>query len=343
MSAAQQMTTTQLSTVQPGITSPPSVGAAQRPSLISVEGVTKVVGDNTLLKDVSFEVPAREIFGVIGPSGSGKSVLLRMLVGHMVPTSGVVRVLGVEPRNFSTAQREEIGYVSQGFLLYPTLTVEQNARFAAGLYGMGWRHRRRRIRECLELLGLWEARKRRASDISGGMKRRLSFACALLHSPRVLFVDEPTAGLDPILRTTIWDHLRFLADHGTTVFVTTQHLDEAVLCNRVALVHGGELAALGTPAELRRKALGGDAIEVEAPLFDAGHVRTLRELPGVYSVSSHRIGTLRIVVDNVATATPLINSVLTERGGEVLSIESREPTFDEVFVALVDEAEGRKR
>lgn len=319
-------------------TKPPREDAGP-PPLIAVENVSKLIGDHAVLNEVTFDVPQRQIFGVIGPSGSGKSVLLRMLVGQMVPTSGTVRVLGVEPRDFGTAQREEIGYVAQGFLLYPTLTVEQNARFAAGLYGLGWRHRRRRIRESLELLGLWDARNRLASNISGGMKRRLSFACALLHSPRILFVDEPTAGLDPILRSTIWDHLRYLADHGTTVFVTTQYLDEAVLCDRVALVHSGELAALGTPAELRRQALGGDAIEVEAPLFDAGHVAALRALPCVHGVTSNRIGTLRIVVDDVRSATPLITAALTERGGEVTSIETREPTFDEVFVALVEQAE----
>ncbi len=339
--AAQRMVTQERPPSRLGAAYPPVT--PKRPAHISVDGVSKVIDGQTILNEVSFEVPAREIFGVIGPSGSGKSVLLRMLVGQILPTAGTIRILGNEPRSFSTADREQIGYVPQGFLLYPTLTVEQNARFAAGLYGMGWRNRRRRIRECLELLGLWTARKRRASDISGGMKRRLSFACALLHSPRVLFVDEPTAGLDPILRSTIWDHLRFLSEHGTTVFVTTQYLDEAALCDRVALVHGGEIAALGTPDELRRRALGGQAVDVEAPNFDAAHVAALRELRQVRRVTSHSIGTLRIVVDDVATATPLITSILTERGGEVKSIETREPSFDEVFIALVDEAERSKR
>lgn len=310
---------------------------------IMVEGLSKEIGGRTILDDVNFEVGDGEVFGMIGPSGSGKSMLLRMLVGQAVPTAGTVRVLGEEPRKFDIEHREAIGYVPQGFLLYPTLTVEQNARFVAGLYGMGWRHRRRQIRDTLTMLDLWEARGRLASELSGGMKRRLSLGCALLHSPRLLFVDEPTAGLDPILRSAIWDHLRQLAKYGTTVFVTTQYLDEAILCDRVALMHKGTIAALGTPDELRRKALGGAALEIEAPFFDSRDADALRRLPGIHGVSSNRIGTIRVIVDDVATATPLVTSTLVERGGVISKIETIEPTFDEVFIALVDQAESANR
>jgi ABC-2 type transport system ATP-binding protein len=231
--------------------------------------------------------------------------------------------------------------VPQGFALYPTLTVEQNARFVAGLYGMGWLHRRRRIRETLQLVELWDARHRRASQISGGMKRRLSLACALLHSPRILFVDEPTAGLDPILRSTIWDHLRILAEGGTTVFVTTQHLDESERCDRIALLHSGSIVALGGPEELRQQALGGHALEVRTANFGWEDAEALRALPAVRGVSSTAMGVIRVVVDDLPTATPQVSACLTQRGVHVDEIITNNPSFDEVFVALVDKAERR--
>lgn len=309
------------------------------PATIEADGVSKAFGDKTVVDQVRFDVGLGEVFGLIGPSGSGKSTLIRLMVGQALPTGGSVRVLGAEPRNFGTVHREAIGYVPQGFLLYPTLTVEENAKFVAGLYGMGWRHRRHRIRETLTMLELWDARGRRASQISGGMQRRLALGCALLHSPRVLFVDEPTAGLDPILRATIWEHLRHLASLGTTVFVTTQYLDEAVSCDRIALMRDGGLVALGTPDELRRKAIGGHALEIEAPFFDWRDAEALRELPGVHAITSSGIGPIRVVVDDVATATAQVSALLNERGTQVNRIEAHEPTFDEVFMALVAQAE----
>ena len=312
-------------------------------STVVAEGLSKVFGDTTVIDDVSLEVRRGEVFGLIGPSGSGKSTLIRLMVGQDIPTSGSLRVLNEEPGKFTTAHRAAIGYVPQSFLLYPTLTVEQNARFVAGLYGMGWRHRRRRIRETLQLLELWDARHRRASQISGGMKRRLSLACALLHEPRILFVDEPTAGLDPILRAKIWEHLRGLAANGTTVFVTTQHLDESEQCDRIAMLHAGSLVAVGSPEDLRSRALGGQALDLRAPNFDYKDADALRSLPSVRGVSSTAVGVIRVLVDDVPTATPQVSACLTERGVQVDEIVANEPTFDEVFVALVDRADGKRR
>jgi ABC-2 type transport system ATP-binding protein len=294
-------------------------------STVVADSVSKSFGETVVVEDVSLEVGRGEVFALIGPSG------------------GSLKVLDCEPRNFRPAHRGEIGYVPQSFVLYPTLTVEQNARFVAGLYGMGWLQKRRRIRETLQLLELWDARRRRASQISGGMKRRLSLACALLHSPRILFVDEPTAGLDPILRSTIWEHLRSLASWGTTVFVTTQHLDESERCDRVAMLNAGSIVALGSPAELRRQALGGDALEIQGPKFDWADADALRALPSVRSLSSTAVGRIRVVVDDIATATPQVSACLNERGVQVDKIEADNPSFDEVFVALVDRANGSER
>lgn len=312
-------------------------------STVVAESVSKAFGDTAVVDDVSLEVVRGEVFGLIGPSGSGKTTLIRMMVGQAVPTSGSLRVLNCAPVDFSPAHRGAIGYVPQSFVLYPTLSVEQNARFVAGLYGMGWLHRRRRIRETLQLLELWDARHRQASQISGGMKRRLSLACALLHSPRILFVDEPTAGLDPILRSTIWDHLRGLASHGTTVFVTTQHLEESERCDRIAMLHAGSIVALGSPEELRRQALGGHALDIRAPNFDWKDADALRALPSVRGLSSTAMGVVRVVVDDIPTATPLVSACLNERGVQVDEIEVNDPSFDEVFVALVDRADGARR
>jgi ABC-2 type transport system ATP-binding protein len=312
-------------------------------STVVAEAVSKSFGDTAVVNDVSLEVLRGEVFGLIGPSGSGKSTLLRMMVGQAIPTSGSLKVLNCEPGRFTPSHRGAIGYVPQSFVLYPTLTVEQNARFVAGLYGMGWLERRRRIRETLQLLELWDSRRRRASQISGGMKRRLSLACALLHSPRILFVDEPTSGLDPILRSTIWDHLRTLASRGTTVFVTTQHLEESERCDRVALLHAGSVIALGSPEELRRQALGGHALDIRAPQFGWQDADALRALPTVQHISSSAVGVVRLVVDDIRTATPQVSACLNERGLQVDEIEANDPSFDEVFIALVERAKRDAR
>ena len=330
-------------------TEPPEAAPRRTPlSVVSsatvvADSVSKAFGDNEVIRDVSLEVKGGEVFGLIGPSGSGKSTLINMLVGLATPTSGRLRVLGAEPSRFTPTERGVIGFVPQGFVLYPTLTVEQNARFVAGLYGLGWLKRRRRIKETLQLVELWEARGRRASEISGGMRRRLSLACALLHSPRVLFVDEPTAGLDPILRATIWNHLRELAERGATVFVTTQYLDESERCDRIAMLSGGSVVAVGTPEELRRQALGGHALELHGPEFTWQDAEALRSLPDVRKLTSTAPGRVVVVVDDVPTATAKVSACLTERGVQLDKIEAQDPSFDEVFIALVERANGGER
>ena len=174
-----------------------------------------------------------------------------------------MRVLGEEPRRFRRQTRERIGYMPQSFTLYPDLTVRENVDFVASLFGMLWRSRRRRTREVLELVDLWDVRGRRAGRLSGGMQRRLELAGALVHDPALLFLDEPTAGIDPLLRGRVWDELHRLRDEGRTLLVTTQYVNEAESCDQVALIAGGRLIALATPAELRRLAAGGDVIEIE--------------------------------------------------------------------------------
>lgn len=298
-----------------------------------MEEVTRTFGELRAVDDISLNVPAGTILGLIGPSGSGKTTAIRTLTGALEPTAGRVRVLGEDPRRFRRRTRERIGYSPQQFVLYQDLTAAENVHFIGSLFGMLWRRRRRRVSEVLELLGLTDARGRRASQLSGGMQRRLELACALVHEPEVLFLDEPTAGIDPMLRQTVWAELRRLRDEQRTLLVTTQYVGEAEYCDSVALLSGGRLVALAPPEELRRQALGGDVIEVETErAFDAG---SLSAIEGVTEVRQRGPRNLLVVADDAGEVTPRVQEAIEAQGGEVASSREYRPTFDEVFAELV--------
>ena len=247
---------------------------AQADAAVVVDDVTMRFDDQLAVDGISLVVPAGTILGLIGPSGSGKTTTIRLLTGALTPTSGTVRVLGEEPRRFRRQTRERLGYMPQSFTLYPDLTVRENVDFVGSLFGMMFPRRRRRTREVLQLLDLWDVRSRRAGRLSGGMQRRLELACALVHDPALLFLDEPTAGIDPLLRASVWEELHRLRATGRTMLVTTQYINEAESCDLVALIAGGRLLALATPDDLRREASGGDVIGIEtAALFDGGAPR----------------------------------------------------------------------
>ena len=216
-------------------------------AVIVARGLQKRFDSTVVLRDLSMSVAAGEIFGLIGPSGSGKSTTIHLLCGHLRASGGEMAVLGSTPDKFTATIRRRIGYMPQGFALYPDLTVEQNVAFAAGLYGLPeWRNKAR-IRETLELVQLWDARKRAARAVSGGMQRRIALAAALVHDPEIIFMDEPTANLDPILRAHLWEHFRALRERGRALLITTQYVDEAEYCDRVGLMYGGSLIATGRP------------------------------------------------------------------------------------------------
>ena len=301
---------------------------------VFVEGVSRGFGDVTALDDVTLSVRPGTILGVIGPSGSGKTTLVRILTGTLAPTSGTVRVLGEEPRHFRRQTREQIGYMPQLFVLYPDLTAAENVSFVASLFGLLWRRRHRRVREVLEFVGLWDARGRRAKDLSGGMQRRLELACALVHEPRLMFVDEPTAGLDPVLRQTIWQEFRRLRDEGATLVVTTQYVGEAEYCDQVAVLDVGRLIALDAPEQLRRQALGGEVIEIETEAaFDAA---ALRGTPGVLEIRQSAPRRFLVIADEAGAATPRVLEHIAGLGGTVASSSEYRPSFDEVFTSLVE-------
>ena len=295
--------------------------------------VTRRFRDVVAVDDVSLEVEQGTIVGLIGPSGSGKTTIVRMLTGTLAPSAGELSVLGVPPDRFPARLRERIGYMPQLFHLYPYLTASENVAFCASLFGLFWWRRRRRVREVLELAQLAGAKHRLAKDLSGGMQRRLSLACALVHEPSLVFLDEPTAGLDPMLRQAVWAEFRRLRDAGCTVFVTTQSVNDAEACDRVALLVRGHLIAHAEPDYLRRAVFGGEVLDVRT----RGHVdpHIVQRVPGVIEVRPSRDGRLIVIADDAGKAAPRITEAVSATGAQVLSADTYEPTFDEVFVALV--------
>ncbi len=312
-----------------------ATGHALDQPIISARGVTRAFDDRVVVDDVSFDVPAGTILGVVGPSGSGKTTTVRMLTGTLGRTSGEISVLGEDPMRFSRRTRGRIAYMPQLFSLYEDLSAQENVGFVAALYGIGPFKRRKLIRRALEVVDLGEARHRLARDLSGGMQRRLELACALVHSPDVLFVDEPTAGIDPLLRQAIWDELRALRSEGRTLLVTTQYVAEAEYCDRVALIVDGELVALDEPDALRQMVFGGDVLQVDTER--AVDPELLTPIGGVTNVRQTAPRQLMVTVDDAGSLTTTIIDTLRQAGVDVSTIAEHQPTFDEVFTGLVEQ------
>jgi ABC-2 type transport system ATP-binding protein len=300
---------------------------------VELEHIRHSYGQVLAVSDVSLRVPAGSIQGFIGPSGSGKTTTIRVILGMLRPSAGKVRVLGEDPRHFHRRTRERIGYMPQAFVLYPDLTAKENVNFVAATFGLLWRKRGRRVREVMELVGLWEKRDRRASDLSGGEQRRLELCCALAHEPALLVLDEPTAGVDPMLRQQIWTELERLRAAGVTLIVTTQYVTEAEYCDSVCLISRGQVVASASPAEVRRLALGGEVVEVvtRGP-FDA---RRLTGIEGVVEIRQSSPVQMVVVADDVARATPRVIDAIAAGGGDVETTREFRPSFDEVFTSLV--------
>jgi ABC-2 type transport system ATP-binding protein len=304
--------------------------------VVSMRGVSRAFDKRTVVRGIDLTVFAGTILGVIGPSGAGKTTTIRMLTGALEPTSGEIEVLGQRPTSFRARIRERIGYMPQHFALYADLTVRENIDFVASLFGLLWYRRRRRVREVLKLVQLWDARDTRAGRLSGGMQRRLELASALVHQPTLLILDEPTAGIDPILRVTIWEELHRLRDAGQTLLVTTQYVHEAEECDQVALIAHGRLIALATPDELRRSATGGDVVEVETTGMFEGS--TVESVPGIIAVRQLEARRFRVTVEDAAKILPAIVDAVGAAGGDVASAREVRLTFDEVFAELVARA-----
>jgi ABC-2 type transport system ATP-binding protein len=305
--------------------------------VVEVDGVGKRFDDTWVVRNLDFRVESATIFGLFGPSGSGKTTTIRLLLGLLRPDEGDLRVLGRAPRQFRSRTREKIGYMPQLFVLYPELTVMENLDLAASLYGLGWLARRQPMRQVLEFVELWEHRRKTCDQLSGGMKRRLELATALVHNPDLLVMDEPTAGVDPILRAKFWDRFRELRDQGRTLVVTSQYVTEAEYCDRVAVLGKGQVVAIGTPEELRRLALGGEIVEVVADGLDRDLLAALGGLAGVEAVRRVSYEEVHLTVDDAGEMVPRVLSLLSERGAEVKKVEQYQPNFDEVFVRLMEQ------
>jgi ABC-2 type transport system ATP-binding protein len=240
--------------------------------VISVDGLSKHFGDFVAVDRVGFSVSQGEIFGFIGPNGSGKSTTIRMLLGLLTPSAGGGRVLGFDVTRESEAIRQRIGYMSQKFSLYDELTAGENIRFYSGIYGLQGEVARERIREALDLVGLVGIDNIRAAALSTGWRQRLGLACALVHRPRLLFLDEPTGGVDPVARRDFWDLLYSLATTGVTIFVTTHYMDEADHCHHLCLINAGRIVGYGTPREIKERAGARDLEEIFARMVETGGV-----------------------------------------------------------------------
>ena len=311
--------------------------------VISAKHLTKKFDDQIAVQDVSFEVPGASIFGFIGPSGSGKTTTVRLLTGVIIPTDGQVTVFNHNPARFSQSERARIGYMPQLFVLYPDLTVWENLDFAASLYGMSI-FRSKRMNEALEFVELYPHRWKLARNISGGMLRRLSLAATLVHNPQMLFLDEPTAGIDPVLRRKFWDHFRELKNQGRTVFITTQYVSEADNCDLVGVQNEGKLLLVDTPRGIRHHAYGGDMVDFQtAQPFDYQPEAELRLLPFVRARTA-RTGpnSMRIIVNQASTDIPELMRWAQQQNIQVKSLEEYMPSFEDVFVEVVHPEVGHE-
>ena len=308
-----------------------------RPLVIKTRELTKVFAGEVAVNAIDLEVPEGAIFGFIGPSGSGKTTTVRLLMGLYEPDHGEVSVLGARPAEFTRQDRERIGYLPQLFVLYPDLTVWENMNFAASLYGVSF-WRTKQLNAMLDLVELKEDKQKLVRNISGGMQRRLSLAATLVHNPDLLFLDEPTAGIDPILRKKFWDYFKQLQLKGHTLFVTTQYVGEAAYCDFVGVMSEGHLLSVNTPEGLRREAYGGDIIKLgSTDRIDYNFREEIRKLPDLKSeIINATDYEVQLLVGDAATATPYLVEYFRDRRKEVNLVEQYLPSFDDVFVKLIE-------
>jgi ABC-2 type transport system ATP-binding protein len=309
-----------------------------------VRELEKRFGNFVAVDRISFTVEEGEIFGFLGPNGAGKSTTIRMLCGILTPTGGSGTVGGFDLRSEPEKIKAHIGYMSQKFSLYEDLTVEENIDFYSGIYRIPREKKRERKEWVIDMAGLQEHRHARTAVLSGGWKQRLALGCAILHEPRVIFLDEPTSGVDPLSRRRFWDLIYDLSGRGVTVFVTTHYMDEAEYCHRIGLIYRGELIASGTPERLRTTLMAQAVLEVfcERP---QEAMAVIEAVAGVREVALFGKG-LHVVVEDVEPARARIRASLGEEGYVVERVEQIVPSLDDVFVSLIeahDRAEPAQR
>lgn len=302
---------------------------------VQVDHIEKIFGDFTAVNKISFKVRKGEIFGFLGPNGAGKSTTIRMLCGLLVPTSGTGSVAGFDIIKDGEKIKENIGYMSQKFSLYEDLTVEENIDFYSGIYKLPRSKKKDRKDWVLKMAGLEDHRKTRTSVLSGGWKQRLALGCAIIHEPPILFLDEPTSGVDPISRRQFWELIHGLSESGVTVFVTTHYMDEAEYCDRIALIYRGDLIALGTSGSLKTEFMKEDIIDIDCSLpQDAMEI--LEGLKGIKEVALFGKGLHAVAEENVEKLVPRIKDLLGARGYVVNHVEKIMPSLEDVFVSMIE-------
>jgi ABC-2 type transport system ATP-binding protein len=305
---------------------------------IDVRQLTRRFGAFLAVDRLSFEVRRGEIFGFLGSNGAGKSTTIRMLCGLLRPSSGTAIVGGIDVTRDPEGVKQRIGYMSQRFSLYELLTVDQNIAFFGGVYGLDRARLADRRRFVLEMAGLTGRENTLARDLAGGWRQRLALGCAILHEPSILFLDEPTGGVDPLSRRQFWRLIDMLSQNGVTVLVTTHYLDEAERCHRVALIHAGRLAALGTTTEVKGVFKGRPIVEIRAANAVAV-MRALDEMPDIEKTSLFGTAVHAVLKSKDITVTEL-QARLASRGQAVDTLEEVLPSLEDVFLDVVEKAGG---
>jgi ABC-2 type transport system ATP-binding protein len=301
---------------------------------VTVRDLERRFGSFIAVNKVSFEVAKGDIFGFLGPNGAGKSTTIRMLCGILAPSAGTGTVAGFDIRTQSEQIKLNIGYMSQKFSLYEDLSVEENIDFYSGIYNIPREKKKARKEWVIEMAGLSERRHSKTGILSDGWKQRLALGCAILHEPRIIFLDEPTSGVDPISRRQFWNLIYELAGQGVTVFVTTHYMDEAEYCDRIGLVYRGELIASGTPTALKTEFMQDEILEVQCDrpqdaMYD------IEELPGVREVALFGKG-LHVVSQDGPDIVARVRARLNELNYRPTQVEKVIPSLEDVFVSLIE-------
>jgi ABC-2 type transport system ATP-binding protein len=306
---------------------------------VEIRHLVKRFGDFVAVDNVSLEVGKGEIFGFLGPNGAGKSTTIRILCGLLEPTSGDAKVAGFDVKTQPEQIKKNIGYMSQKFSLYDDLTVEENIDLFSGIYGVPRARRAERKDFALRMSGLIERRSTMTNLLAGGWKQRLALSCAILHEPPILFLDEPTSGVDPIARREFWDLIYQLSAAGHTVFVSTHYMDEAEYCHRVALMYRGKVIALGSPQQLKTSLEGHHIFDLESS-DTLGAMTALEGRPGVIEVAVFG-GGLHITLADPDSGVPAVRQVLADKSLSVQRFEPISPSMEDVFVAMIEQEERK--
>jgi ABC-2 type transport system ATP-binding protein len=319
----------------------PSLERRNDNTVVSVKNLEKRFGDFIAVNQISLSVQRGEIFGFLGPNGAGKSTTIRMLCGILQPSAGEGSVAGFDVVSESEKIKAHIGYMSQRFSLYEDLSVEENINFYSGIYRIPAAKKEERKEWVLQMAGLKEHRNTKTGILSAGWKQRLSLGCAILHEPPILFLDEPTSGVDPISRRNFWDLIHQMATQGVTIFVTTHYMEEAEYCDRLALIYRGELTATGTPQELKLKLMKEEVLELKSD-HPQDLIEPLGKVPGVKEVALFGRG-LHLVVDDFQKVKPALEESLSKLNIPAQSLKKIEPSLEDVFVSLIEERERREK